>query len=187
MKTEVLKPAKGRLLVSQPFLNDFYFGRSVILLTEHNKEGSVGFILNKPLDNKIHQIVQEMPVFDVEAYIGGPVDNTSLFYIHTLGDIIDHSEKIMEGLYWGGNFETIKALIENNSISENDIRFFIGYSGWGPSQLDRELREKSWIVSEGSLDKALYTKHELLWSKIISRSGKDNALWAQYPVNPSLN
>ena len=144
MTITVLKPTKGRLLVSVPFMNDFYFGRSVVLLTEHNEDGSVGFILNKPLETKIGNAITDFPDFKGNIYMGGPVEKSSLFYIHTLGNLVKDSIEVFKGLYWGGNFNTIKKLIETGIMNEDDIRFFVGYSGWGKNQLERELVEKSW-------------------------------------------
>lgn len=187
MNTTVLKPIKGRLLVSLPFLNDSFFGRSVVLLTEHNDQGSVGFILNKPFNTKIHNAIKDFPESGSKLYVGGPVENNSLFYLHTLGDLINDSIEIFKGLYWGGNFETIKLLISSEQIKSKDIKFFAGYSGWGPNQLQRELKEKSWVVSESTIKNIMDYNHENLWKEIVEKSGKENALWANYPINPSLN
>jgi putative transcriptional regulator len=187
MTTTLLKPTKGRLLISVPFLNDFFFGRSVVILTEHNTEGSVGFILNKPLETKVSEAVKELPKFNAPLYLGGPVENQSLFYLHTLGMLVKDSIEVVNGLFWGGCFKTIQGLIADDVVSEADIKFFVGYSGWGPRQLDRELKEKSWVVANTSIKEVMSNDPETFWKKNIQGSQKEYAIWADFPVNPSLN
>jgi putative transcriptional regulator len=187
MTTTVLKPTKGRLLISVPFMNDFYFGRSVVLLTEHNDEGSVGFILNKPIETKVGTAISDFPDFNGNLYMGGPVEKSSLFYIHTLGTLVKDSIEVSKGLYWGGNFATIKKLIETGVMSEDDIRFFVGYSGWGKNQLEKELTEKSWVVTERSAPDIMSLDPDSFWKDNIKATDKQLGVWADFPVNPSLN
>ncbi len=188
MSTTTLKPTKGRLLISVPFLNDYYFGRSVVLLTEHNEEGSVGLIINKPLETKVNDAIKEFPAFDDNLYLGGPVESNSLFYLHTAGMKIPDSVKIVNGLYWGGNFETIKMLIETGELTPDNLWFFVGYSGWAPFQLDRELKEKSWVVTTGDIQNIMSSDPEFIWNdKLKNSRRKEYTVWADYPVNPSLN
>ena len=105
------KPDKGKILISAPYLNDI-FKRSVILLTENDENGTVGFIINKPLRLKIHDVVEDFPNFDATVHLGGPVQPDMLNFIHKAGDVIDGGYEISNGIYWGGNFETFKILAE---------------------------------------------------------------------------
>ena len=187
MTPTALQPSKGKLLVSVPFLNDRFFGRSVVLLTEHSEEGSVGLILNKPLETKLSEAIKDFPEFNTCLYLGGPVENQSLFYLHTLGDMIPESIEIMTGLYWGGNFESIKLLIESQDIKPQDIKFFVGYSGWSENQLNRELSEKSWVVQKSSVRNIMLDQLEDYWKYFIKKADKEYSVWADFPVNPSLN
>src|SRR5210317_573671 len=125
IKSNNLNPVKGQVLISEPFLLDFYFKRSVVLLAEHNEEGSFGLILNKPVDILLSEIVDGFPEFDAPVYLGGPVKSDSLYFIHTLGDKIENSLKILDGLYWGGDIEHIKELILLGKIDINQIKFFV--------------------------------------------------------------
>ena len=119
-----LKPKKGKLLIAEPALTgDVSFNRSVVLLAEHNEEGSVGFILNKPLEYTISDLVTEIDL-PFQVYNGGPVEQDNLYFIHKVPHLIDNSIEISHGIYWGGNFEKTIELINNNAISEDDIRFF---------------------------------------------------------------
>ncbi|MCX6269889.1 MAG: YqgE/AlgH family protein [Bacteroidetes bacterium] len=136
MTTRTLKPLTGRLLISEPALQDFYFRKSVILLADHSAEGSFGLIINKPVDVKLTEVVKDFPEFEARVFLGGPVKTDSIFFIHTRNDLISNSTKILEGLYWGGDIEQVKKLMQASLILPQHIRFFIGYSGWAPGQLD---------------------------------------------------
>ncbi|HPD64970.1 MAG TPA: YqgE/AlgH family protein [Bacteroidia bacterium] len=187
MAIKTIEPAKGRLLVSIPFLNDQFFSRSVVLLTEHNEDGSVGFILNKPLETTITEAISDFPDFEAVLHVGGPVDSSSLFYVHTLGDIIPESLPVLDGLYWGGDFDVIKTLIRKRQIKPSEIKFFVGYSGWASEQLDREIRERSWVVQKSTTRIIMKQSSEEYWKYFIKKTDREYAVWADFPVNPSLN
>ncbi len=187
IKTNNIKPGKGKLLISEPFLLDYYFKRSVVLLAEHNEEGSFGIIMNKPVSAKFNEIVKNFPEFNAQLYLGGPVKNDSLFFIHTLGDRIEGSLEIIDGLYWGGNIEAIREMITLNILNPADIRFYIGYSGWTANQLDAELKRNSWVVSRAKVEQLLNTQPNKLWSLTLQNLGKEYALWTNFPSDPSMN
>lgn len=180
-------PLKGRLLVSEPFLPDPYFKRSVVLLIEHNDEGSVGLILNKPLNINLNETFQDFPNFEHEIYMGGPVQASDLFYLHTLGDVIEGSERITDDLYWGGNFESVKNLLSTDTVSNEELKFFIGYSGWEKGQLLRELEEDSWLVTEAPTQSIMSRDIKNLWRVILKDMGDQESLMADFPEDPSLN
>lgn len=187
MNASDMKPAQGTLLISEPFLKDFYFRRSVILLAEHNEEGSFGLILNKPIDIRINEIVKDFPAFDTNIYLGGPVGTDSLFVLHTMGNKISKSTRITQGLYWGGDIDVIKEMILAKAINPSDIRFYIGYAGWTANQLDRELKEKSWLVTKAKTGLMLKSSPEVLWKEILKSMGKEYAEWVNYPIDPIMN
>ena len=83
-KINNIKPQKGNLILAEPFMQDDHFGRSVILMCEHNDEGSYGFILNNKLDINLDELVPEIEVKDLSVYYGGPVHSSNLFYLHQL-------------------------------------------------------------------------------------------------------
>ncbi len=182
------KPKGGKLLLSEPFLKDAFFSRSVILLAEHNKEGSYGLIMNKPIPNlSISEVVREMPQFDCPVYLGGPVKTDSVFYLHSLGDLIEGSIKINDNIFFGGDIEHIKELILINKITPDLIKFYIGYSGWMPNQLDNELKENSWIVVDYKNYNILENTPQILWNNILKKMGKEFTLWSVSPIDPQLN
>lgn len=181
-------PQKGYLLIAEPsILSDISFNRSVILLAEHNDEGSIGFILNKPLSYTINDLLPEINA-NFEIYNGGPVEQDNLYFIHTIPDVIPNSVEISNGIYWGGDFETTKEAINDGKVSKDNIRFFLGYSGWGVNQLEMELHENAWIVSENTLKNKLLSKaSNLFWKEKIIEQGGEYVLFSNAPENPTLN
>ena len=180
-------PQKGKILISEPFLNNPEFRRSIILLSEHNENGSIGFILNKPTKLKLNQVIDDFPDFEAPIYLGGPVQINTLHFIHRAGEIVDGSTEISDGLYWGGNFEYLKLLIEAKQVEPNDFRFFIGYSGWDEGQLEDELKLNSWIVTATSIENIFSEEPDKLWREILKHMGKKFAILASFPENPSVN
>jgi putative transcriptional regulator len=187
IKTNNVRPARGKILISEPFMVDYYFKRSVVLLAEHNKDGTFGVIINKPMDLKFDDAIKDFPAFDSKIYLGGPVKTDSLFFIHTLGEEIEGSLKIYDGLYWGGDIEVIKEMIELHQINDTDIRFFIGYSGWVPNQLNMELKRDSWVVSQITTDVIMDTEPKKLWKKTLIQLGGKYKQWTNFPSEPALN
>lgn len=190
--TQIISPAQGKILISEPFLKDFYFKRSIVLLAEHNEDGTFGLVLNKPTSIKISEIINDESFhvseeFDCNVFLGGPVKTDSLFFIHTRNDLIENCIKIIDGLFWGGDIKLVNHLIENNILTKNDIRFYIGYSGWEPKQLDQELREHSWVVANTNVDFLLKNPPENLWKNAVKLLGKEYADWVNYPIDPQLN
>lgn len=182
-----IKPEPGKLLIAEPFLDDPYFKRSVVLLTEHNENGTIGFILNKPIEIKLKDAVGELPPIDSNIHLGGPVARETLHFLHTEGDLIDGSLEIMKGLFWGGNFETLKKLIELDKIKPEAVKFFVGYSGWEPKQLNKELELNSWIVLDGNVSDIMKRNTANLWKDILKDMGKEFAVIAEFPTDPTLN
>ncbi|MEA3478116.1 MAG: YqgE/AlgH family protein [Bacteroidota bacterium] len=187
IKSNNIKPGRGKILISEPLMGDFYFKRSVVLLAEHNEEGSFGLIMNKPLSAKFNEIVRDFPDFETNLYLGGPVQSNNLFFIHTLGEKIEGSEEIIKGIYWGGDIEQIKDMIKLSMISPDEIRFYIGYSGWAGNQLDGELKKNSWLVSRIRAGKLLKANPEELWDMSIAAMGGEYAHWTNFPSDPTLN
>ncbi len=182
-----IKPEPGKLLIAEPFLDDPYFKRSVVLLTEHNENGTIGFILNKPIEIKLKDAVGELPPIDSNIHLGGPVARETLHFLHTEGDLIDGSLEIMKGLFWGGNFETLKKLIELDKIKPEAVKFFVGYSGWEPKQLNKELELNSWIVLDGSVSDIMKRNTANLWKDILKEKGKEFGVIADFPEDPTMN
>jgi putative transcriptional regulator len=180
-------PEKGCVLLSEPFLNDPFFKRTVILLCEHNEEGSFGFVLNNYIDVSLEEVIDQFPNWENVISIGGPVKNGNLFYLHSLGDLIPNSAKVMDGLYFGGDFDAIKASMISGEIKENQIRFFIGYSGWSAQQLEEEIKQQSWYITHVSSKVIMNTGDKDLWKSIMKKFGPKGKMIANLPEDPELN
>ena len=183
-----LKPTKGHLLIAEPsIIGDISFNRSVVLLAEHSERGSVGFILNKVLDFTLKDLIPGLNV-DFQIYNGGPVEQDNLYFIHRIPDLIPDSVEIADGIYWGGNFDAVTTLISQNMIDENQIRFFLGYSGWDAEQLNNELDANSWIVVINEDQKSIIERpYDSFWKDQMMQLGGDYVLWSNAPENPSYN
>lgn len=181
------KVEKGKCLISEPFSPDSYFGRSIVLITEHSeKEGTVGYIINKPVEIKIKELFPEFPDFNAPCFVGGPVNPDTVHYLHNRIDLLPASTHVANDIYWGGDFDLLKEHVEEGRISENEIRFYLGYSGWAPQQLYQEIEDKFWIVSDIDSDKIM-TAHENIWKEILNEMGESYSLWANAPTNPGMN
>lgn len=179
--------AAGRLLISEPFMPDPIFKRSVILLTEYSDEGAMGFILNHASEFLIGDLLPEVSYSEIPVYVGGPVANNTLHFIHCCPDKIEDGIEVGDGIFWGGDFEKVKELIMNYSLTANEIRFFTGYSGWTEKQLDNEIKADSWIVANKNPDMIFKSDEANFWRKIVIGLGQRYAHIANFPENPALN
>jgi putative transcriptional regulator len=186
MISEKLK--KGQLLVAEPsIIGDISFNRSVILLAEHNKEGSVGFILNKPLKYTIKDLVPNIDA-NFKIYNGGPVEQDNLYFIHNVPELITNSIEISSGIFWGGDFELTRSLINEGKIKKDNVRFFLGYTGWETMQLENEMETNSWIIAENLYQNKIIGKSTTdFWKEKILELGGDYIIWSNAPENPLLN
>ncbi|CAM1335052.1 YqgE/AlgH family protein [Tenacibaculum aestuariivivum] len=183
----LLKPEKGRLLIAEPtILNDNSFKRTIILLTEHTLKSVVGFILNRPLNHVLSDLVPDIDC-NFTVYQGGPVEQDNLYFIHKVPKLIPNSIEVANGIYWGGNFDLLKELLIKNKIKSTDIRFFLGYSGWEKKQLDNELNTDSWFISENDYDNILATKNETFWKDKLLQKGGKYKIWANAPADFQMN
>ena len=182
-----LKPEKGRLLIAEPtILNDSSFKRTIILLTEYTLKSSVGFILNRPLNYVLSDLVPEIDC-NFKIYQGGPVEQDNLYFIHKVPDLIPNSIEVANGIYWGGNFDLLKEILIEKKLKPTDIRFFLGYSGWETDQLEEELKTDSWFISENDYTNILKTNDKILWKeKLLQRGGKYK-IWANAPSDIQMN
>ncbi len=121
-KTKLL-PQKGRILLSEPHLPDPNFERSIVLLCEHNEEGSLGFIINKPASSNLSDLLGDAVSFDFPVFIGGPVEQNTLHFVHKHGELAGATE-VCDGVFWGGDFEKLIFLLETKQLLADDIKFF---------------------------------------------------------------
>ena len=183
------KITKGSVLLSEPYLNDPNFIRSVVLIIESGENGHFGLVLNQQiLEGKLSDFLDlDLDKGNPDVYFGGPVEQESLHYIHTLGDRVKDSIKICDGLYYGGEFEHLKMLLEIGEINEKQVRFFIGYSGWSKGQLEEERKANSWLVSGLDHLDVFEKDSDKLWQNVLRNMGGKFKVISNYPIDPNLN
>jgi putative transcriptional regulator len=180
-------PEKGKILISEPFLPDTFFNRSIVYLTDHTSEGSVGFILNKKLDLQVSAAIEGFDGWNEYLSMGGPVAPDTLHYLHSLGDLIPNSVHIEGSISWGGDIDSVRQLIKLGKIKHNDIRFFLGYSGWSSGQLERELKENSWVIAKVNSNIVLNSRGDDIWKKVLRSFKNKYRMWADFPDSPEMN
>ncbi|MBF9140280.1 YqgE/AlgH family protein [Hymenobacter properus] len=182
----------GTLLISQPFLGDPNFERSVVLLCRDEPEdGSFGLVLNR-LTNLTLGDVLDLPTHlataagDLPLYMGGPVEPNTLHYLHRRADL-PGAQDLGQDVYWGGDFELLLGLLGSGAVTADEIRLFAGYSGWSAGQLAGELQGQSWIRHPASAGKVFTLASDAFWRDILREKGGRFKVLANYPVDPRLN
>lgn len=182
-------PRQGSLLVSAPFLKDYHFARSVVLVVEHNDEGSMGIVMNKNFSNlmTLNELVPELAsIPPIPLYKGGPVGRDTLFYLHTFSYLKD-ALPLGNGLYVNGDFEQMKRYILAGGETQGTVRFFMGYAGWQRGQLTQEIEANTWMVSNDSQVDLLNMYLRDLWKESLCDMGGKYAVWSRYPKYPIMN
>lgn len=181
-------PTRGDLLISEPFLPDPNFDRAVIYLCEHDSQGSLGYILNKKAQVNFGEALDDFAFFEKELYIGGPVQQETLHFLHRDFDRLQSGKEVKNGIHWGGNFEKVLENIDNRLIDHVNYQFFLGYSGWSEGQLTKEIKAKSWIVFKNAPEDLVFdVAAEDMWREALRRMGGRYKMFANYPTDPRLN
>lgn len=183
-----LPPERGRILLSEPFLIDDFFSRAVILLCDHGPEGSFGFVMNNYTDLSFMDINPKFPDIPLRVSIGGPVKPEHLYFFHTLDHEQIGGQHIIENIYLGGDFETVLNMLQANAELIEHLRFFLGYSGWTPGQLQDELVENSWLIAPAP-DTAflMNTNNESIWKDLMQSQGGIYKIMSGFPLDPRMN
>lgn len=185
-KRTKIKPDAGKLLIAEPFLMDQGFSRTVILLCEHGESGTVGFVLNKLSGHNLTDLLPEFEKPALDIFDGGPVQKDTLHMIHSMPDEMGGLE-ILPGMYWGGSYTDLSRMIKEDVCNSDNIKLFLGYSGWDAGQLDKELEEGSWLVANGFDDLIFNTETSRIWQSSIRSLGSEFAYMANIPLHPQLN
>lgn len=183
----MIAPAPGTLLIAEPFLKDPNFMRTVILLCEHQAEGSFGFVLNRKHDFALDELIHHAEGLPLPVFYGGPVRSDTLHFIHQYPHQIPGGQELCPDTCWGGDFDTAIRLLKNGSIDPEGIRFFIGYSGWSEGQLEQELSDQSWLTVKANRNIVFQFNEEETWKDALRLLGGDYAQLIHYPTDPQLN
>lgn len=177
----------GILLIAEPFLKDPNFMRTVILLCDHQEEGSFGFVLNKHFKYTLDELIPELEGMKIPVFSGGPVQEDTLHFLHTCPEKLPGSHEIGDGIYWGGDFEMMKDLLLKGELDENCIRFYIGYSGWDYQQLIDEMKGKSWMTAKAVKQLVFHKRVEDVWKDSLKLLGAEYVMMKNFPTDPQLN
>ncbi|MBL7818088.1 MAG: YqgE/AlgH family protein [Saprospiraceae bacterium] len=177
----------GKIIIAEPFMLDPHFRRSVVLITEHREDGDVGFILNKMLDVRLNDVMSGFTDFNAPLFYGGPVATNSIQFIHNVGNLLESSMRISNGVYWGGNWDNLRFLVESKLIEPKNIRFFVGYSGWDEGQLMSEMSESAWIVGDMHANYLFNAQPHTLWRTVLQHKGDAFSIIADMPDDNNLN
>ncbi|MDX2001243.1 MAG: YqgE/AlgH family protein [Chitinophagales bacterium] len=180
------KITAGSLLLAEPFMPDPNFKRSVVLICDHGEHGTFGFVLSRKSPLYLDQAMDNIFNFKAPLFFGGPVQTDTLHYLHKLENL-EGAVEVVPGLFWGGDFNDLKELINGGEVNPKDIRFFLGYSGWSEGQLDEEMKEHSWLVHQVRPDHIFDIPADDLWKCILKEKGGDYAIMSNFPEDPSLN
>lgn len=183
----MIEPGSGILLIADPFLKDPNFLRTVVLLCEHNPEGSFGFVINRVYENTLDELVPELEGYKLPVYYGGPVQLNTIHLLHQIPDKVPGGQEILKGIYWGGDFDAVVEMIKNGDPDIKRIRFYLGYSGWSEGQLDEEMTEKTWLTVKGNSRIVFHADPKEIWKDSLKLLGGDYEMMVNFPIDPQLN
>lgn len=177
----------GKILIADPFLKDPNFMRTVVFICEHSEESSFGFVLTRKYDQNLEDLMDDINDVHFDVYYGGPVQMNTLHFLHRRPDLIQDGVEVTDGIFWGGDFSVVIEMLKENRLNKTDIRFFIGYSGWGERQLEKEMMEKTWITGNADFDLIFQDKAENTWKMALDKLGGEFTQLKNYPIDPQLN
>ena len=183
-----LEPKSGRILLAEPFMQDEYFQRSVILLCEAGEEGAFGFILNSETTFTVEELNSDFQLPDIKLSLGGPVGTDQLYFLHNLGDQLEGSIQVLKDVWIGGNFDELGKLAASTPEILENVKFYLGYAGWASQQLEDEIKEGTWkVIDNVDGERLLAPNTENLWQELMEELGGKYGLLSKFPVDPSLN
>lgn len=183
-----LKLGIGAVLISDPLIQDYFFRRSVILLIDYDpKEGALGVVLNKPIFVDINDVLSDVSAKPIPLYSGGPVSIDRVFFLHQLEEVISESVEVIKNVFWGGKEEDFSLFLKNPEFDETKIRPFLGYSSWVPGQLEKEVTNGDWVVTNIDGSQVFQDNYESLWADLVAALDKEHQVWLNFPTNPMMN
>jgi putative transcriptional regulator len=180
-------PSTGDFLIAEPFMQDPNFQRTVVLLCQKQEDGYVGFTINKKIDFIVGDLVEELADCTMPLFDGGPVGKEQMFFLHSMPELIAGGIMLQKDLYWGGDFNQVKQLVQSQTIDPNRIKFIVGYSGWEAGQLEDEMQEKSWLIAPATKGLVFQEQSEEIWKSAVKLLGEEFKPIINYPKNPSFN
>lgn len=151
-----------------------------------SEDGAFGLIINQATDSFLSDFFDDVFI-DVPVFVGGPVESNTLHFVHRKGLLVEDTIQISENLWWSGDFGSIKTLLNTGVLGPDDIRFFLGYSGWGEGQLRQEINDSVWVITESSPEIIFETPTQNTWRDSLLQLGGNYTIMANSPASPRLN
>ena len=161
--------------------------RTVVFICSHEDEGSMGFVINKQIEQTLDELMEGFDGFPIPVYYGGPVQMDTIHFLHQYPEKIEGGMKVMENVYWGGDFQTLTEMVKNGEVDHHKVRFFIGYSGWGEGQLDQEMQQKSWLTVKATRKLLFHQQPDEIWKESLRWLGGEYEMMINFPIDPTLN
>jgi len=177
---------RGDLLIATVALSDPNFDHTVVLLCEHQDEGSYGLVLNRGIKAP-REVLDKVPQVAGRLFHGGPVQPEVMQVLHPYGDLVYGSVEILSGLWMGGDFDVMGRGFDEGTLAPDKCRFFLGYAGWGKGQLAGEMDADAWISVRGSADLVLESSPEPLWARAIRQCAREQPIYMHFPEDANLN
>ena len=181
---------KGSLLIANPVLPDPNFSRTVILLCNHNEQGSFGLVINRSAELKAPDLFSSIDIlksYNEKIYIGGPVSQSMVFYLFRSSQDVGDLDEVCSGVYLGSSLETLESLYLDIDYQKENIRFYLGYSGWSGGQLDGEMKQNSWLIQSADEQIVFLDSEDLMWPTAVNSLGEEYQYLIKAPVNPQWN
>jgi len=180
---------KGIILIASPTLRDPNFRQSVVLLCEHGPEGALGVVVNRPTAMHISEVLPQVPVLESQRHVlfsGGPVQPNHVLLLYRLTQEPPDTHHVFDGVYLGGDTTSLERVLATPAGTEA-FRAYLGYSGWGPGQLEQEMKTGSWITLPADPTVVFEKDPSRIWPDILRSLGKPYDLYADMPIEPHLN
>ena len=184
------KYGKGSLLIANPVLPDPNFSRTVILLCNHDERGSFGLVINRSASLKAPDLFSSIDVlksYNEKIYLGGPVSQSMVFFLCRSSRGVGELDEVCSGVYLGSSLETLESLYLEIENPEQNIRFYLGYSGWSGGQLAGEMEQNSWLIQSADERFVFLDSESLVWPKAVNSLGEKYQYLTKAPVNPQWN
>lgn len=181
---------KGSFLIANPVLPDPNFSRTVVLLCNHNDEGSFGLVVNRNSGMKSTEVFADSKLlegYEADVFIGGPVSPSQVFYLVRSSRALPEMEEVCPGVHMGMSWEALDEILPDLGNPNEDLRFYMGYSGWGSRQLADEMNQRSWLTCDASGPFVFTNAIDNIWPGAVRSLGQQYEYLLQAPVDPRNN
>ena len=180
---------KGIFLVAAPALRDPNFRQTVVLLCEHSSDGALGVVVNRPTAMSICEALPQVPILEGQRHVlfaGGPVQTNEVMLLYRLTQVPENSHPVFDGVCLGGDLDVMERILTEKR-DHDAFRAYLGYSGWGPGQLEAEMQTGSWITIPADPMVVFEKEPARIWADMLLAMGEDYRRYADMPFDPSFN